>query len=565
MTPPQKESLRYGLLLVILLAVAAVAVGVSIGFLDSVIPDADERLIVAGIFWSITMGFMLIAGAFGLRAVNFAAKTEALRQISLLVDHMHDVHDGVLALDRRGTVIGMNPAAEAFFGNVRKAGITQACPAIPDAELELLLNTEEIAEKEWLVEQNGKPSRLLRFRIQPPSAGISLVLISDITSVAKARAHQRRIASLQLAGHMAQGIANDFNDLLCGISGHATLLVKQAVSDIDRLASANAIQDCAERGIRLARQLVQLSMPQLGVASSITTQVSQHVKNGIEILEASLEYKWKIHQMLHENIPPVNIPASLIENIVHSVGLIIAEANPAGKHQLQVLLHSVNAADQKWPEGRIAGLLEIAMDPDLQSDTPVPTACSPDEGVISSLVQALVTQAGGRFDAVAVGRRTHRVRIWLPEVEPEDWLDSQTGEPLAIGLEAYITGWRVLLCLAPETNPAVHPYLEKLQIHLDTVRDENAFLTALTSEEAYQAILIEPAILGQNFESIIQIINRMCSSVGLVVVTDMPSAMSSMKVVSLHPHSPPQQWIHAMIDARSRWQPQEQEPASLRT
>ena len=61
----QKETWSYAVLLVVLFSIAAVAVWRTIEYLQALMPP-DHYNIVAVVIWSLTMGFMLIAAAFGL-------------------------------------------------------------------------------------------------------------------------------------------------------------------------------------------------------------------------------------------------------------------------------------------------------------------------------------------------------------------------------------------------------------------------------------------------------------------------------------------------------------------
>jgi len=75
-----KESWSYAVLMVILFAIAAIAVAVTIDFLHTRVEEEDIGAVTV-MLWSLTMGFMLIAGAFGLWSIQFAAGAESRRRI----------------------------------------------------------------------------------------------------------------------------------------------------------------------------------------------------------------------------------------------------------------------------------------------------------------------------------------------------------------------------------------------------------------------------------------------------------------------------------------------------
>ena len=553
MIRPPKESLRYCILLISLLTTGAVAVGVTINFLDNAVPSSTDRMILTSAIWTLTLGFMLIAGAFGLWTVHFATEAESLRRISLLVDRLNDVRDAILATDRQAKVIGMNATAESFFGKVRGMELPSFCPVITENDLELFLDTDSIMEREYQFSQKDGQIRTLRFRIQPPVSGISLFLISDITSVAAARTRQRRAATLHLAAHMAQGIANDFNDLLCGISGHASLLLKPNAANVNLHNSATAIQQCADRGIWLARQLNQLSQADQIDTGSIALDVSRNVANGVELLTSSLDPSWVLDQQLVPNIPPVNIPPSQIEHITHSLGLIVAETAQGLSGTLHITLRLPEPSERILNQNRIAGVLEIARFIETPSTTTTIDSQHPENGVISSLVQTLIVQAGGMFEAIPDGRKAQRFRIFLPEVDAETFaLHNDTEATLAIGLEAYTAGWHVLLCMAADCNPRVPRYFEQKNIRTIVARNEDAFLQALAQENAFEVIFIQPDLLGQHFDAFLPIVSRISPDAAIVLLQDHRPSQTPEHVITLPPANPPSQWIHAMVDARSR-------------
>ncbi|HAS83521.1 MAG TPA: hypothetical protein DCS43_12845, partial [Verrucomicrobia bacterium] len=321
----QKESARYALLLVVLLAIATVAVVVTLNYLQDVL-TASEQTIVTIAIWSLTLGFMMIAGAFGLWATAFAADAESLRRLSSLVDAMTYIHDGVIALDRQGRAIGMNPAAVAIFGEAaRNQVFTNVASNVTSKQLQTLLHSDSPVELESEF-SIGNTTQTLRLRAQP-SQGMTLLLISDVTALVRSRERTHRTAYVQLVGHMAKGVANDFNDLLCGISGHAAILTRHDKAKLDIPASAAAIQECANRGILLARQLMQLSGTDTQEAVA-TAYATRHINAGIDLLTSTLPASWTIIRHTDTLIKPVNIPPIQLEHLIQSLGLAAAESAP---------------------------------------------------------------------------------------------------------------------------------------------------------------------------------------------------------------------------------------------
>ena len=85
MKPVPKGVWSYAILLVVLFAVASIAVWHTIAFLEERLPAKDYGL-AAGLISSISLGFMLIAAAFGLWAIRFSSEAESLRRIGRVVE-----------------------------------------------------------------------------------------------------------------------------------------------------------------------------------------------------------------------------------------------------------------------------------------------------------------------------------------------------------------------------------------------------------------------------------------------------------------------------------------------
>ena len=102
-----KETWSYAVLLVILFGITTIAVWQTILFLETCVPETEIGIVTA-LLWTLTLGFMLIAGAFGLWSIQFAAGAESRRRISAIVTSMDYIQDGLLAIDHHDRITGCN-------------------------------------------------------------------------------------------------------------------------------------------------------------------------------------------------------------------------------------------------------------------------------------------------------------------------------------------------------------------------------------------------------------------------------------------------------------------------
>jgi len=117
----KKDVWTYATLLVGLFCIASLAVYEVTDYLSVHVTGIDQS-IVAILLWSLTLGFMSIAGAFGLWTVQFAGERETRRQTVLLVESMNGLEDGLLAVDRAGGITAFNPSAKRL-GEIGRAHV----------------------------------------------------------------------------------------------------------------------------------------------------------------------------------------------------------------------------------------------------------------------------------------------------------------------------------------------------------------------------------------------------------------------------------------------------------
>jgi len=546
----QKESARYALLLVVLLAIAAVAVAVTLSYIGDIVPP-HEQLIIAAIIWALTMGFMLIAGAFGVWAIHFAAEAESLRRLGCMVDAMDYIRDGVVAIDRQGRITGLNPAASAILGeSARGLPLTHLDAPVTEQQMQTLLHTESPVEIETLLSRQDGESRMLRIRTQP-SKGILILLICDVTALVRQREQTRRTAFLQLIGHMAKGVANDFNDLLCGISGHAGLLMRPANDGkTDVLASASAIQDCANRGILLARQLMQLAADDSGEIAA-TACTARHITNGIDLLKTGLPPDWTLQCDIDPAICPVNIPPVQVEHLVQSLGLAASDSI-AGNHFLAIRLAKPDDTDRARLAVPVAAVLTIATTPLPNANLKPVARETASTGVVFSVISAMLQQAGGLLERYTAPDGHSSYRALLPEADPAALTD-ESADALVLGLAAYVANWHILIDEDLIGADDCIRYFNQAGIRTLHTGGIAHILGAIENEPDLDAMALGAGLLGDEQRSLLKAISKLTPKTGIVLQQAPDGGNTAVTgVVCVPVPVTPDQLLHAMIEARSR-------------
>lgn len=537
-----KESLRYAMLLVVLLSIASIAVLVMLGYLENVIPDQQSFAIVTMAIWALTMGFMLIAGAFGLWAISFAAETESLRRLSSLIDAMDYIHDAVIGLDFQGNVTGLNPAAiETFGDSIRHQSLSDIFPSLKPDDITRLTTSKIPIEIETVVHQQNQQATL-RLRSQP-SKGIILLLISDVTELVQARDHSRRNAYIQLIGHMAKGLANDFNNLLCGIAGHASLLQSQNKTPPND--SLQSIMRCADRGILMARQLLQLSE---SVPSEITAtfDTANHIKSGISQLRASLPDDWDLTLRFDKQVPPVDLPAAQLENIVHSIGLVAADAVSAHRH-INIDLKGLDESDALSPAGVTLTFTTIPADEPRRISRP-----NEENGIVLSVIDTLLSEVGGKLESATSPNGEYEWKLTLPSADLATIPDDMP-EMLIQGLAAYAADWHIAIDGDIPASERYSRRLEGLGMHVASLRGIGPLLGMIESDARLDAIIVGMECLGQDARPLLKAIGKLAPRTGIVVFcSDAAPAAMPPGIVTLKPEASLAELIQATIEARGK-------------
>jgi len=544
-----REAWSYAVLLVVLFSIGTIAVWHTLSYLEQHV-SASELGVVTIMMWSLTLGFMLIAGAFGLWAIRFSADAESRRRIGRFVDAMHFLHDGLLVLDRRGRVTGSNPAAAPLLTSelTKNQPLREAFPCLSEDDVEALLDTKEPNEVERLLNARDS-SRSLRFRSYP-SEDLTLVLISDVTAMNVRRLRSRQAARLQLIGQIARGVAHDFNNLLCAISGHAALAARVEPGSAAMMKSVTAINRSAEKGVLLAGHLLELS--QSPVTGRSTGMIKEHIKIVAEILGYTLPSGWRVAYSVDEELPAVGLSRMQFEQLMINVGLLAADT----LDRPGVLRMTASRPGPEPPldvgEGYAGVILVSASPAESPEDRGPSTGTSGEAGVIESVVSSMLAEAGGSFHRTWTEDGTPIFRVALPHGYVGAAKDG-AGE-LPEELKSYITQWTVLLALPQRELEPLRRRLDRLPLNVEEVDDIMSALGRVDREAGLDAVIMEYSLLGRQPKALLKAILKLRPSVGLVVLCEDPESDSqglTTDIVFESAQASPDKILAAMVDAKS--------------
>jgi len=545
----QKETWSYAVLLIILFAIAAVAVSQVLAYLEYQ-TTADFKIVTI-VMIALTLGFMLIAGAFGLWAIQFAGEAESRRRIGQLVSGMDYLNDGLLAVDRRARITGTNPTAramlpEAFPDNGR---LTDAFPCLSSHDVRRLLAREHPNECEKEL-PGATPARTIRFRSQP-SEGMNLILLSDVTLMHAERERARHRARLQLIGQFAKGVAHDFSNLLCAISGHASLISRVPPDSPEMSASITAIAQGADKGIALAGHLLELSQPSIPPGS--TDLVAEHVENAAANLQGSLPPGWQVQCLARDSLPPVALTGVQIEQVVINLGWLAADASPV-PGVMRIAL-SKPGSDYLASVGNEFAVVVVVTTASLNGTTDVvvrEAGAAP--GIIQSIIQTVVEDTAGKLDILTAADGTPIYRVALPPGTVSADEDEGAEPQLSTELEAYIHEWRILLARPNGECRALDARLDELRIAAERVDNIMSALARVESDADLEAIIVDKNLLGPESQGLLKAIVKLHPAAGIVVLSEHPAVEAeelSADVAFVQKRAAPDKILMQMIEART--------------
>jgi signal transduction histidine kinase/CheY-like chemotaxis protein len=556
---------RYAILLVLLLCIAAVASRETLMAiqqdLSAAFRDGEEgvlresmRIITLSVL-ALTMGFLFLSGSLGIWVIRSTTIMEGLRRLGRFVDGMDYLSDGLLAVDRRGRVTGSNPAARVLSGRDFKPGlrVRDLFPCLDKDKMESLLGATAAREVECVYRQ-GQSLKALRFRSQP-AEDVTLILVSDITGVKAEEMRAQQIARHQLIGRIARGVAHDFNNILCAISGYAALLKRDpGVAGSDLLKS---VERESERGAALAAKLVDLS--RAGLEGPPCRDPAAHLDAAAALLRVGLSSGWRVVTDVEGVFPVVPLTDAQVEQLVASLGFQVADAQ-AQPSVLRLRLRAPGAGSLIRVGTDFACVLLVMAggggDEAAARMADKPGAGSTESGVIPSVVRSMVEEVGGRLDLIALADGRHAYRVCLPELPASGAAADARGAPPA-GSRVRSGSWRVLLAAPASARvAALESYLREMGITVIAAADIVSALQRVEAESEVNVMVLDRDLLGQEADALIRAILKLRPAAGVVVLAsatdaDMPENLRSQVVVEQRSASP-ESIVQALISARER-------------
>ncbi|MFZ5894623.1 MAG: PAS domain S-box protein [Myxococcota bacterium] len=450
--------------------------------------------------------------------------------------------DGIIEMDHRGIIIGVNAAIERTFGFSRNQLIGQelATTLIPEDLRELhraglarylasgttavLGRRVEITAlhangREFPVElavvrvrSEGPPLftgyvRDLTERVRAESVKAELVLEAQTHSESRQRAERallqteqqlRQAQKMDALGKLAGGIAHDFNNILTVIQSYAGLLLAELDARNPLRNDLEQIARASERASALTRQLLAFSRQQ--TLNPRTLDLNEVIFGSVQMLRRTIGEDIDLQLALRAR-GFVLVDASHIEQVLLNLVVNARDAMPSGG---TLTIETCDAdLDQTYADehldvapGRYVSLVVSdtggGMDAETQRQMFEPFFTTKERGKGTGLglstVFGIVKQSGGSISACSeVGKGT-TFKVHLKRVEREDPSDRKAPDSLRPSVRGSLRGTETVLLVEDDEQlrTLLHGALER---HGYTVMEASTAGDGLLICEQYGGII----------------------------------------------------------------------------
>jgi len=351
--------------------------------------------------------------------------------------------DAIITIDEKQQIIVFNKAAEEIFRCTAADVIGKSIDRLLPASLRAIhqrhirgfgqtgVSNRSMCRPGTLValRSNGEefPIEATISQVKTSTEKLYTVILRDISVRKRTEDQLRQTQKMEAVGHLAGGIAHEFNNYLAIIMGYTELLERETAGNDSLRLSLSEIKGASQKVVSLTRQLLAFSRKQV-----------------IEPKEVDLNSTvWETHKLLRRLIPAT---IDLIPKLQGDLGKV--KADPAQIQQILINL-VINARDS-LPEGGqiVIETAEVELDPEYANrqlevqpgryvmlsvtDTGIgmdketlshisePFFTTKEEGKGTGLglstTYGIVKQSGGHLTVASVPGRGSTFRIYLPKL-----------------------------------------------------------------------------------------------------------------------------------------------------
>lgn len=247
----------------------------------------------------------------------------------------------------------------------------------------------------------------------------------DITENRKLEEQLRRAQKLEAVGHLAGGIAHEFNNLLQIISGYSELALTKTPESDDRHKNLKEILDTAERGANLVKQILGFSRQQSHQPSQF--DVNTLISSTVEGLRGALGEQIETGLELEPALKVVHADKGAIQQVLMNLWINARDAiERTGSLTIETRntrLDGPFCQEHPWARpGEYVRISTVDSGVGMSSETlervfePFFTTKGPQEGsgLGLSMVYGIIERHNGLIDVTSQPGEGTRVDVYLP-------------------------------------------------------------------------------------------------------------------------------------------------------
>jgi two-component system, cell cycle sensor histidine kinase and response regulator CckA len=250
----------------------------------------------------------------------------------------------------------------------------------------------------------------------------------DITQRRRLEDPLRQAQKMEAIGRLAGGIAHDFNNLLQVISGYSDMLLRRLTRRSPLRQFVREINDAAEQGAILTRQLMEVSRQQLAQPQRV--DLKGLLSKIAPLLQHILGEDIKLRTTVDPTLGQISADFSQLEQVILNLAVNARDAMPRGGHltieATNATLHQPLASQQtSIPPGDYAKLTvsdrSTSLDVAALTRTVEPVSTAKESGSGTGLglftVFGLVSQNGGKMQVESGPGAGSTFTIYWPRVD----------------------------------------------------------------------------------------------------------------------------------------------------
>jgi len=247
--------------------------------------------------------------------------------------------DAFMQIDRDGRILQWNSQAEKIFGASPSEAIGARLEDVLGLDggckvnLNGILHGDHVGGLRIQTEAKGRSGDPLKIEFSISSSErqgdrVFNIFGRDLTEKIAADNQMRQSQKMQAIGQLTGGIAHDFNNLLTVIIGAADTLAEAVAGRPELVGIAGMIEEAANRGADLTRQLLAFARRQPLQPSNV--DVNMLVMDAERLLRPTLGARIEIKTVLSENPWRAFVDSAQLSSAILNLALNARDAMPKG-------------------------------------------------------------------------------------------------------------------------------------------------------------------------------------------------------------------------------------------